>query len=154
MADILVLNGPNLNLLGRREPEIYGTTTLEQIEQSLTEQARQSGFSLRCEQSNAEHVLIELVHSIFASQTQAVLINPGAFTHTSLALRDALLAVGKPFYEVHISNVHQREAFRARSYLSDVAAGVVCGLGVAGYQFMMAALLARLQSPVEMKREI
>ncbi len=143
MADIQILNGPNLNLLGRREPELYGSASLADIERQLEEIATGLGVSIDCLQSNAEHVLIDKIHSLFGSRTRAIVINPGAFTHTSVALRDALLGVSIPFYEVHISNVHQREKFRSFSYLSDVAAGVVCGLGIKGYSVALRAAIAK-----------
>lgn len=144
MADILLLNGPNLNLLGRREPSIYGVETLQDIEASLIDKAANQGATLQCFQSNAEHELVAAVQNLLDRETAAVIINPGAFTHTSLALRDAFAAVNVPFYEVHISNVHQREAYRSRSYLADLAAGVICGLGVAGYQVALTAALSHV----------
>lgn len=139
MADLLLLNGPNLNMLGRREPGVYGSETLADIEKALMADALSYGVALRCLQSNAEHELVETVQQLADGGTAAVIINPGAFTHTSVALRDAFLSVAIPFYEVHISNVHQREAFRSHSYLSDIAAGVICGLGTQGYHFALAA---------------
>jgi len=145
MAHILVLNGPNLNLLGTREPGIYGATTLVQIETSLVTQANALGHSLECFQSNAEAALIERIHQAPAQGTGFIIINPAAFTHTSVALRDALLGVGIPFIEVHLSNVHAREPFRQHSYLSDKAVGVICGLGAEGYRFALEAAHTRLQ---------
>jgi len=143
MASILVLHGPNLNLLGSREPEIYGRTTLTDIDRQLIDQAASAGHQLTTLQSNAEHVLIDRIHA--ARETVSfILINPGAFTHTSIALRDALLGVQIPFIEVHLSNVHAREPFRRHSYLSDVAVGVICGLGAQGYSLALQAALARL----------
>ncbi len=142
--NILVLHGPNLNLLGKREPEIYGATTLDDINQRLVQQAQAAGFQCETLQSNAEHVLIERVHQIFDDNTAFVIINPAAFTHTSVALRDALSAVATPFIEVHLSNVHAREPFRHHSYLSDIAVGVVAGLGAEGYQLAMQAAISRL----------
>jgi len=133
MASILVLHGPNLNLLGTREPEIYGSENLEDINTRLKSLASQHGHQLTALQSNAEHTLIDRIHQAKQEQTRFIIINPAAFTHTSVALRDALLAVDIPFIEVHLSNVHAREAFRHHSYFSDVAQGVICGLGSAGY---------------------
>ncbi len=143
MASILVLHGPNLNLLGTREPEIYGRTTLADIDRQLIDQAASTGHQLATLQSNAEHVLIDRLHAARGS-VDFILINPGAFTHTSIALRDALLGVQIPFIEVHLSNVHAREPFRRHSYLSDVAVGVICGLGAQGYSLALQAALARL----------
>jgi 3-dehydroquinate dehydratase II len=144
MAQILVLHGPNLNLLGSREPEIYGHDTLADIDQRLADQARAAGHELQCQQSNAEHELIAHVHQARADGVDFMLFNPGAFTHTSIALRDAVLAVAIPFIEVHLSNVHAREAFRQQSYLSDVAVGVITGLGAHGYELALQAALARV----------
>lgn len=144
MAKLLVLHGPNLNLLGTREPEIYGHATLAEIDAALTDQASAAGHVLDSLQSNAEHVLIDRIHAARTDGTGFIVINPGAFTHTSVALRDALLGVGLPFIEVHLSNVHAREPFRRHSYLSDVAAGVICGLGPAGYRYALDAAIARL----------
>ncbi len=152
MASILVLHGPNLNLLGTREPEVYGTATLAHINQLLTEQAKAAGHVLNHLQSNAEHELINRVHAARGFENQAdkadfILINPGAFTHTSIALRDALLGVGIPFIEVHLSNVHAREPFRQHSYLSDVAVGVICGFGAQSYELALQAAFRRLSKP-------
>lgn len=133
MASILVLHGPNLNLLGTREPEIYGSEKLEDINTRLEDQANTSGHQLTFLQSNAEHILIDRIHQAQQDNTHYIIINPAAFTHTSVALRDALLAVNIPFIEVHLSNVHARETFRHKSYFSDVAQGVICGFGSAGY---------------------
>jgi 3-dehydroquinate dehydratase II len=144
MAAILVLNGPNLNLLGSREPGHYGRTTLAEIQQDLEESARSLGCTLECLQSNAEHVLIEAVHRAPEQGVRFIILNPAAFTHTSVALRDALLAVGIPFIEVHLSNVHAREPFRAHSYFSDIAIGVISGLGAEGYLFALRAAAGRL----------
>ncbi|MBA4501402.1 type II 3-dehydroquinate dehydratase [Marinobacterium marinum] len=144
MAHILVLNGPNLNLLGTREPGIYGSTTLADIEQQILFRAGSLGHSAECFQSNAESELIERIHQAPAQGTEFIIINPAAFTHTSVAIRDALLGVGIPFIEVHLSNVHAREPFRQHSYLSDKAVGVICGLGPAGYQFALEAAHQRL----------
>jgi 3-dehydroquinate dehydratase II len=142
-AKILLLNGPNLNLLGTREPEIYGVDTLADIEARLVAMAQVSGVQLNCLQSNAEHVLIDALHAARGS-VDMVLINPGAFTHTSVALRDAFLATSLPFVEIHLSNIHAREAFRKHSYLSDIAIGVVCGFGAQSYEMALGYALARL----------
>ena len=139
MASFLVLHGPNLNLLGTREPDVYGATTLEQINQGLLQHAQALGHELYCFQSNAEYQLIDRIHAAREEQIDCIIINPADFTHTSVALRDALLAVNIPFFEVHLSNVHKREQFRHHSYFSDVAVGVVCGLGANGYRFALDA---------------
>ena len=144
MARILLLNGPNLNLLGSREPGIYGTATLPQVEATLTAQARARGHELVAAQSNAEHELVGRVQTARADGIVFVIINPGAFTHTSIALRDAFLAVSVPFIEVHLSNVFAREEFRHRSYLSDLAVGCIVGLGPIGYELALEAACARL----------
>ncbi|OOR98926.1 type II 3-dehydroquinate dehydratase [Haemophilus paracuniculus] len=136
MKKILLLNGPNLNMLGKREPQIYGSQTLADIEQHLQQLAAQRGVSLDYFQSNSEEALINRIHQAF-QQVDFIIINPAAFTHTSVALRDALLAVAIPFVEVHLSNVHSREPFRHHSYLSDVAKGVICGLGAKGYEYAL-----------------
>ncbi len=141
MAKFLVLHGPNLNLLGSREPELYGHDTLDDINAALTALATSQGHVVECRQSNAEHELIDCVQAA-RDQVAAIIINPGAFTHSSIALRDALLSVEIPFIEVHLSNVHGREEFRRRSYLSDVARGVITGLGAQGYQFALEAAMA------------
>ena len=133
MASLLVLHGPNLNLLGIREPDVYGTTTLEEVNEGLSARVKTRGDRLEFYQSNAEHELIERIHRAHRDKVDLIIINPGALTHTSIALRDALLGVAIPFIEVHISNVFAREEFRRRSFLSDVAAGVISGLGVQGY---------------------
>ncbi len=133
MATILVLNGPNLNLLGEREPEVYGATTLHDINSRLEQLAREQGHHLLTMQSNAEYELVERVQDARHEGVNFILINPAAFTHTSVALRDALAAVEIPFIEVHLSNVHAREEFRQHSYFSDLAVGVICGLGAQGY---------------------
>ena len=135
MPDILLLHGPNLNLLGSREPEIYGSTTLEDINNKAVESAKQAGCSLNFFQSNAEHELVEQIHAAKQAGVKAIVINPAAFTHTSVALRDALAGVGIPFIEIHLSNVHAREEFRQHSFLSDLAVGVICGLGADGYGY-------------------
>ncbi|MBI4694176.1 MAG: type II 3-dehydroquinate dehydratase [Gammaproteobacteria bacterium] len=139
MARILLLNGPNLNLLGEREPDKYGHTTLPEIEAMLSAAASTAGHELVAFQSNAEHALIDRIHAARKEQVAFILINPGAFTHTSIALRDALLGVAIPFIEVHLSNVHAREPFRHHSYFSDIARGVIVGLGVQGYELALAA---------------
>ena len=144
MARILVLNGPNLNLLGTREPHIYGSTTLSDIETTLSQQAQAAGHELSQLQSNAEHVLLDRIHAARTDGTEFIIINPAAFTHTSVALRDALAGVAIPFIEIHISNVHAREAFRQHSYLSDIAVGVICGLGVQGYELALQGAIAQL----------
>jgi len=135
MKAILVLHGPNLNLLGTREPDIYGNTTLDEINARLTTLAIKNGANLSCFQSNAEAALIERVHQARGDGTQFIIINPAAFTHTSVALRDALTAVAIPFIEIHLSNVHAREAFRRESFFSDLAVGVISGLGASGYEY-------------------
>lgn len=140
MAKILVLHGPNLNLLGKREPEVYGTTTLAEINDALQAQAKLAGHSLDCMQSNAEHALVDRIHAAKEEGINSIIINPGAFTHTSIALRDAFLGVQIPFIEVHLSNVFARESFRQKSYLSDVAVGVISGLGAQGYSFALQAI--------------
>lgn len=142
MARILVLNGPNLNLLGSREPGHYGQETLATIEQTLRKQG--AGNDLDFFQSNAESALLDRIHQAGADGVDFILINPAALTHTSIALRDALLGVAIPFIEVHLSNVHAREPFRHRSYLSDVAVGVITGLGAQGYELALAAALRRV----------
>ncbi|MGC9421936.1 type II 3-dehydroquinate dehydratase [Vibrio sp.] len=142
---ILVLNGPNLNLLGLREPEHYGSQNLAHIVEKLTEQAAQANVELEHLQSNREYELIEAIHRAY-QRVDFIIINPAAFTHTSVALRDALLGVAIPFIEVHLSNIHAREAFRHHSYLSDKAQGVICGLGAQGYEFALAAAINTLQT--------
>ncbi len=146
MASILVLHGPNLNLLGTREPEVYGRTTLTQIDAMLTATAEAAGHSLQALQSNAEHVLVDRVQAARSDGTTLILLNPAAFTHTSVALRDALAAVALPFYEIHLSNPHRREPFRQTSYFSDLAVGVVCGFGADSYRYALDAALARLRA--------
>lgn len=144
MAAILVLHGPNLNLLGRREPEVYGDTTLAAIDAMLAERAQAAGHHLDVLQSNAEHVLVERIHAAGRDGTAFILINPAAFTHSSVALRDALAAISIPFVEVHLSNVHAREPFRRHSYLSDLALGVISGFGADSYRLALDAAIARL----------
>jgi 3-dehydroquinate dehydratase-2 len=146
MARILLINGPNLNLLGTREPGLYGHTTLPDIERSLTAVAATLGHQLETCQSNSEAELVNRVQAA-AGNTQFILLNPGALTHTSVALRDALLAVGIPFIEIHISNIHAREEFRRRSYFSDIAAGTITGLGPLGYELALRAADERLKRP-------
>lgn len=146
MAQILVINGPNLNLLGEREPAHYGRTTLAEIDLRLEAQAAAAGHRLVSFQSNAEHELVGRVQDARSDGTRFILINPAAYTHTSVALRDALLAVGLPFVEVHLSNVHAREPFRRHSYLSDVARGVIAGFGALGYEFALQAAIEHLKN--------
>lgn len=145
MPKILVLNGPNLNLLGSREPGIYGNDTLDSINRRLEQQCQEAGVGFDSLQSNSEQALIEHIHRADEDGVDFILINPAAFTHTSIALRDALLGVGIPFIEVHLSNVHAREAFRQHSYLSDIAKGVICGLGAQGYDFALQAALKHVK---------
>lgn len=145
MAEILVLNGPNLNLLGAREPEHYGTTTLETINQRLAQQGQAAGHRVSFFQSNAEHELVGQVQQAIKNKVAFILVNPAAFTHTSVALRDALAASHIPFIEIHLSNVHAREPFRKHSYLSDLAAGVISGLGAQGYELALTAAIERLK---------
>ena len=144
MPDLLVINGPNLNLLGTREPEHYGSDTLDDINKRLELQASEQGFSLECIQSNSEVELIEKIHQATDNKVRFILMNPAAFTHTSVALRDALSGVGIPFIEIHLSNVHAREAFREHSYFSDIAVGVISGLGATGYELALHAALQQL----------
>ena len=148
MATLLLLNGPNLNLLGQREPEIYGTTTLADIEALLSHQAKALGHVLETFQSNADHALVERIHAA-AGIVDFILLNPAALTHTSVALRDALLAVGIPFIELHISNVAAREDFRQRSYFSDIAVGTIAGFGVASYELALTAASRHLARGAE-----
>ncbi len=144
MATILVLHGPNLNLLGSREPEIYGTETLEDINRKLTEICLKDGHHLLALQSNAEYELIDRIHDASREGVNYILFNPAAFTHSSVALRDALLAVNIPFIEVHLSNVYSREEFRQHSWFSDIANGVICGFGPQGYEMALRAALNSL----------
>lgn len=145
MAEILVLNGPNLNLLGVREPEHYGRATLDDINARLTRQAETAGHKASFFQSNAEHELVGRVQQAMKDKVGFILINPAAFTHTSVALRDALAAARIPFIEVHLSNVHAREQFRKHSYFSDIAVGVITGLGPQGYELALAAAIERMK---------
>ncbi len=142
--NLLLINGPNLNLLGTREPEVYGATTLAEIEKAAVAQVQEMGATLAHFQSNHEGELLDRIHAARGEGVDAIVINPGGFTHTSVALRDALAGVAIPFVEVHISNIHKRESFRHHSYLSDIATGVVCGLGVDGYRYVIAFALNKL----------
>ena len=142
MARVLVLHGPNLNLLGQREPGVYGNTDLSTINQRLEDQANAAGITIECFQSNAEHTLVDRVQQAGRDGVDAIIINPAAFTHTSVALRDALTGVAIPFVEVHLSNIHAREPFRRHSYFSDAASGVIAGLGPIGYELALNALLS------------
>ena len=145
MAKLLVLHGPNLNLLGQREPEVYGHTTLDEINTAITERARSMGCQVGCFQSNAEHELIDRIHAAKTDGIDFIIINPGAFTHTSVALRDAFLSVSIPFIEVHLSNVFARETFRRQSYLSDIAVAVISGAGAIGYELALLTADHRLK---------
>jgi len=147
MATILVLHGPNLNLLGEREPAIYGSTTLADINRDLATLATDRGHHLLAMQSNAEYELVERIHDARLEGVNFILINPAAFTHTSVALRDALAAVAIPFIEIHLSNTHAREPFRQHSYFSDLARGVICGLGAQGYELGLLAAIRSLEQP-------
>ncbi|KRD31868.1 3-dehydroquinate dehydratase [Lysobacter sp. Root916] len=144
MATLLVLHGPNLNLLGTREPEVYGRTTLAQIDADLRGRTEAAGHRYDSLQSNAEHVLVDRVQAAREDGTALILINPAAFTHTSVALRDTLAAVAIPFIEIHLSNPHRREDFRRTSYFSDLALGVICGFGADSYRYALDAALQRL----------
>jgi 3-dehydroquinate dehydratase-2 len=146
MAQILLLHGANLNLLGTREPTIYGATTINQINEQLATKAHQQGYTLDYLQSNHEGILIDRIQAAAHDGTQYIIINPAAFTHTSVAMRDAILAIKIPFIEVHLSNVHARETFRHHSYFSDVAIGVICGLGAQGYDFALQYVLHALKN--------
>lgn len=141
---LLLVNGPNLNLLGTREPEVYGSTTLADVEKAVAAQATAAGASIACFQSNHEGALIDRIQAARVEGVDAIVINPGGLTHTSVALRDALAGVAIPFVEVHISNIHQRESFRHHSYLSGIAVGVICGLGVEGYRAAIEFALKKL----------
>lgn len=149
MAKILVLHGPNLNLLGTREPQHYGLSTLDEINQRVSDMASEAGHVLTAKQSNAEHMLVEFVQSAAAEGVDYIVINPAAYTHTSVALRDALIASKIPFVEVHLSNIYEREEFRHHSYFSDIAQGVVSGFGAQGYEFGIRAALTYLQNQSE-----
>ena len=144
MARLLVLHGPNLNLLGTREPEIYGHAGLETIDADLRRQADAAGHALESFQSNAEHALVDRIQAARTDGTHFILINPAAFTHTSVAIRDALAAVAIPFIEIHLSNPHRREPFRHTSYFSDLAVGVVCGFGADSYRYALDAAIRKL----------
>lgn len=148
MSNILVLNGPNLNLLGTREPDVYGNQTLDDINAALKTRCDSAGLGIDSFQSNAEHQLIDRIHAARNDGTGFILFNPGAYTHTSVAIRDALLGVAIPFIEVHISNVHKRESFRQHSYLSDIAEGVICGLGTQGYSLALEAAITQISPPL------
>jgi len=145
MANILILHGPNLNLLGTREPQHYGQDRLEDINRRLQALASAKGLSAQCFQSNAEHELIDRIHQAHIENTVFIVINPAGFTHTSVALRDALAAVQIPFIEVHLSNIYSREAFRHQSYFSDIAEGVISGLGAQGYELALQAALTHIK---------
>lgn len=145
-STILVIHGPNLNLLGKREPEVYGHLTLSDIDQQLTAQAQDASLTLDTFQSNWEGAIVDRIHQAQIEGVQLIIINPAALTHTSVALRDALLGVAIPFIEVHLSNVHARETFRHHSYLSDKAIGVICGLGAKGYSFALDYAIEKIQS--------
>ena len=146
MVDILVLHGPNLNLLGKREPTLYGHTTLDDINSSLTAQANTAGYQLESLQSNWEGALIDRIHQARTDGTRFIIINAGALTHTSIGIRDALLAVEKPFIEVHLSNVYARESFRHHSFLADKAIAVISGLGAAGYEAALHYIIQSLNT--------
>lgn len=145
MTRILVINGPNLNMLGTREPDKYGHQTLADIEQNLSNIAQDLGAQIKFFQSNAEHLIIDEIHQTINEPVDAIIINPAAFTHTSIAIRDAILSINVPFYEVHLSNVHQRESFRHKSYFSDVALAVICGMGAAGYEYALRDAIRRFK---------
>ena len=143
MANFLLLNGPNLNLLGEREPELYGKTSLDQVVENLSKISDKSGHELSDFQSNAEHELVDLIHNAKDNNVKCIIFNPGAFTHSSIALRDALAGTEIPFIEVHISNIYSREDFRQKSFLSDIAVGVISGLGVEGYELALKVAISR-----------
>ncbi len=145
MASLLLINGPNLNLLGSREPGVYGNTNLADVESRLTSLAKEQGHELQCFQSNAEHEIVDRVQKAANDKVDFILLNPGAFTHTSIAIRDALLAVSIPFIEIHLSNVFAREEFRHNSYFSDIAAGCLFGLGAYGYELALNAASRQLE---------
>ena len=145
MASLLLINGPNLNLLGSREPAVYGETNLADVESRLTSLAAEQGHELQCFQSNAEHEIVDRIQQAASDKSDFILLNPGAFTHTSIAIRDALLAVSIPFIEIHLSNVFAREDFRHHSYFSDIAAGCLFGLGAYGYELALNAATRQLE---------
>jgi 3-dehydroquinate dehydratase-2 len=145
MPDLLIINGPNLNLLGTREPEHYGSDTLGSINSKLSQMATENNLTLESVQSNAEAELIEFIHKAAKDSVRFIIINPAAFTHTSIALRDALSGVDIPFIEIHLSNVHAREEFREHSYFSDIAVGVISGLGAQGYELALYAAISQLK---------
>ncbi len=149
MASLLLINGPNLNLLGSREPGVYGETNLSDVESRLTSLAREQGHELQCFQSNAEHEIVDRIQQAAGDKADFILLNPGAFTHTSIAIRDALLAVSIPFIEIHLSNVFAREEFRHNSYFSDIAAGCLFGLGAYGYELALNAATRQLEDAGE-----
>jgi len=149
---ILVIHGPNLNLLGSREPGVYGSQTLAQIDADLAEMATNAGAALKSFQSNHEGALVDRIQAAAQDGSQFIIINPAAYTHTSVAMRDALAAVALPFIEVHLSNVHKREAFRQHSYFSELAVGVICGLGAQGYQLALSYALKQLQTQAQHKQ--
>ncbi len=146
MAKLLLLNGPNLNLLGTREPEVYGHTTLADIESACSKLASAHGHELDCQQSNSESELIQQVHEAARKNVRFIVLNPAGFTHSSVALRDSILATGIPFIEVHLSNIHAREDFRKHSYFSDIAQGVICGLGAKGYELALQSIFDTLDN--------
>ena len=143
MANFLLLNGPDLNLLGEREPELYGKTSLDQVVENLSNISDKSGHELSDFQSNAEHELVDLIHKAKDNNVKCIIFNPGAFTHSSIALRDALAGTEIPFIEVHISNIYSREDFRQKSFLSEIAVGVISGLGVEGYELALKVAISR-----------
>ena len=147
MPTILVIHGPNLNLLGAREPQHYGNTTLADIDKNLKALAKKTGAEVNCVQSNAEHEIVNHIQSAAQGNTDFIIINPAAFTHTSIAIRDAITASDVPFIEVHLSNIYKREEFRRHSYFSDVAIGVISGLGAQGYELALQAALATINQP-------
>ncbi len=143
MANFLLLNGPNLNLLGTREPEVYGETTLEEVVKKLSNISSKSGHELISKQSNAEHELVDQIHRAKDEDVKCIIFNPGAFTHSSISLRDALTGTGIPFIEIHISNIYSREDFRQKSFLSEIAVGIISGLGVEGYELALKVAIKR-----------
>jgi len=143
MANFLLLNGPNLNLLGTREPEVYGETTLEEVVKKLSNISRKSGHELISKQSNAEHELVDQIHRAKDEDVKCIIFNPGAFTHSSISLRDALAGTEIPFIEIHISNIYSREDFRQKSFLSEIAVGIISGLGVEGYELALKVAIKR-----------